>query len=1374
MSRSSLADIGAYIRRKVLPPGMTVTEAAKRLGVGRPALSNLLNGNASLSDEMASRLERAFGADAKDLLQRQATSNRQRRRPSDRAAAVGRFVPPFLTIKARQIEAWADTVDARHLLPVLLRTLIHSTGEDLRRVDFPGHDDAQRPGWDGRVDADAATPWIPLGTSGWELGVSRNVRSKADGDYAKRLSVPVAERRRCTFVFVTPRAWPQKHPWEDVKNATGDWKAVRAFDASDLEQWLEQSIPGQVWLADRLEQPRHGCETLDRFWDRWRAASDPPMTEEIFAPSIAVHTRRFNQWLTQPGDRPLYVAGDSTGEALAFLSCLFRHPDALAGAGDRAVLFESPATLKALAPSTPSLIPIVWSEDTERELASLNRRFPCVVVRPRNGATDKPDIAIESLEDEAFRQALADMGIEEDDADRLGRESGRSPTILRRRLARIAAIRSPAWVRDADVARGLVPMALAGVWHTESKADCNALSNLAGHGYEGVERYFALLRQLDDSPVWSAGEYRGVASRMDALYAISGHLIGQDITGLLECAKRVLSEGDPALDLPEDERWRAARHGKVRTHSSELRTGLCDTLVLLSIHGNSLLQTRLGIDLEASVASLIDELLSPLTLDKLLAQHHDLPWYAEAAPDRFLSLLEDDLRRPDPVLQGLMKPSEGVYWLGSSAPRRLGLLRALECLAWSPDHFPRVSRILAQLARTNVDDNFGETPFASLMTVYRSWLPQTSASLSDRIQGLRMIVRSFPDIGWRICMRQIESDSSASPGPRPRWRDYAGGCGNGVPGAEEVAFRQSALELALTWRQHDHSSLGDLVERHGLWPAGQDRIRLWDAVDAYARSETDDKAKAALRTRIIRLLSAQGARWRWLREHMTDADRARATEAGVRLTPFDPVIRHAWMFAKAWVEGLDDATEDGSSDDGGWMRAAERARRRRTEAIGEIWRDHGWSGLARLLIDSDAAHETGACAARRTRGREVEILSACLSSDGVPVYKIDGFMQGYVAELDELARVLSAVARNATPEQIARVFRCSPLGAETWRLLDRQAPQVRKRYWNEVTVGPITPSLRLTDDELSEVVDGLLLAARPRAAFHCVLWVDGAGESLKTSLLRRLLADVATVHGEPEADHYDIRRADLSDALEVLDRRAGVTRDEMAQLEFLFIHVLDDRFSGTEGHGIPNLERAIVDSPSLFAQAIALVYRRNDGRLDPPEMPFKDAEHESAAARNAHALLKRMRRIPGADDDGAVDTELLYRWCIDVRRQCSDLGRADAGDYHIGELLAHAPADDEGRWPCEPVCEVMERIALCHIERGFQVQVYNSRGPHWRGIDEGGEQERDLATTYRRRAQRLAFDYPWVSGVLMRIADIYEREGTSEDTEPEVRKRLTP
>ena len=57
----TVVPVGEYIRQHVLPAGMSVKEAANRLGVGRPALSNLLNGNAALSADMALRLEKSFG-----------------------------------------------------------------------------------------------------------------------------------------------------------------------------------------------------------------------------------------------------------------------------------------------------------------------------------------------------------------------------------------------------------------------------------------------------------------------------------------------------------------------------------------------------------------------------------------------------------------------------------------------------------------------------------------------------------------------------------------------------------------------------------------------------------------------------------------------------------------------------------------------------------------------------------------------------------------------------------------------------------------------------------------------------------------------------------------------------------------------------------------------------------------------------------------------------------------------------------------------------------------------------------------------------------------------------------------------------------------
>lgn len=54
---------GAIVREDCLKPlNLSITDGAKRLGVGRQALSNLVNGKSSISVEMAYRLSKAFGS----------------------------------------------------------------------------------------------------------------------------------------------------------------------------------------------------------------------------------------------------------------------------------------------------------------------------------------------------------------------------------------------------------------------------------------------------------------------------------------------------------------------------------------------------------------------------------------------------------------------------------------------------------------------------------------------------------------------------------------------------------------------------------------------------------------------------------------------------------------------------------------------------------------------------------------------------------------------------------------------------------------------------------------------------------------------------------------------------------------------------------------------------------------------------------------------------------------------------------------------------------------------------------------------------------------------------------------------------------------
>ena len=1351
--------MGQHIRDHVLPNGMTVSAAAERLGVGRPALSNLLNGNADLSSDMATRLQDAFGADAKALLEQQAAVLSGGSSSEGAANPPRAYAPPLLSIKAAQLANWVSTeIQARQLLPVLLRKLIHSTGIGLRLVDFPGYDNAERKGVDGRLEADVATAWIPAGSSVWEFSVTEDPQKKANADYAARLrSMPRVERLKCVYVQVTPRNWEGKIKWEAAKNAAGEWKSVRALDASDLEQWLEESIPAQMWLAERLQIPTSGFQTLDDYWQTWRQVADPALPAELFAPSVEAHGKSVELWLSQPSEEPFVVAADSKGEALAFLACLFQSRRASREAesgqawtsADLAIVFESGAVLKKVATATTTFIPIALTDDAEVAISALSRQRHCITVKSRNAFDREPDIAIDLLTPESFEKALTVVGLEQDEAERLGRESGYSPTILRRLRSNVQAIRCPAWAETPQFARALIPIALIGAWHAGSKADREIVEAIAGRPYAEVETELARLLQVDDTPVWSVGEHRGVTSKNDALFAISRHITAMDMERFLDFAEYVLSERDPALDLPEDKRWAAGIYGKTRDHSAALRSGVCESLVILVRHEAGLFGDRLQLHIENRVAVLILRLLKPLSLDKLVTHERDLPRYAEAAPEAFLSVLEKDIAT-DKIVFGLLMPA-GSGPFGRCL--RTGLLWALETLSWSPKYLHRVIAILAELSTVEINDNWVNKPIGSLSAIFRCWMPQTAAPLDVRIAAIERLAKVFPKVAWQLLIEQFEPGSRIGHySRRPEWRNDASGAGQVVSRREAYEFSRRALDIALAWPKHDEKTLSDLIECIGSL-TDEDAALVWERVNQW-REGADDVSKSRLREAIRRYAFTRRARHRNLSAHLL----AEARSNYEALQPTDLAIRHAWLFAKHWVE---ESAEEVHEDNLDYSKRGERIHRERQDAMRDVWAQKGLEGALKLLETSEAPDVVGVyaagCVVSETEAGAV--LRSSLSSPAVSAAIMDRFLEGFLGAIDApwRRRVLDEFGTGTSGGELLRVVQCAPFTSETWRFLDDKPESLRHSYWSTVT-----PRFsRITDADLAELIDRLLEARRPRAAFHLAHF---DWEKVETSQLARLLEEVTTHRDEP-AGTYLLDRYEIGEALTSLAGRPGITDIDMARLEFRFIDALD-----FDDRGIPHLEKQLAESPALFAQSVALAFKRSDGQPDPPEFNSGTEEQRSNMALAAYRLLEKAHRTPGTEVDGSVNAQALMTWISESRRLCSENGRPTMGDQTLGQLLAKGPGDPDGNWPCRAICEAMDAIASEHVGKGFHVAVRNSRGAHWRG--EGGEQERVLADRYRTWARVRAAEFPFVSAVLESVADSYEREAQREDSDARVTRRL--
>ena len=97
MSMKNPVHPGKIIRHSLEAVGLTVTEAARWLGVTRPTLSRVLNGKSSVSPEMAVRISKAFGSTPEHWLRMQLAFDISQMRTKASGINVQKFPDPHLS-----------------------------------------------------------------------------------------------------------------------------------------------------------------------------------------------------------------------------------------------------------------------------------------------------------------------------------------------------------------------------------------------------------------------------------------------------------------------------------------------------------------------------------------------------------------------------------------------------------------------------------------------------------------------------------------------------------------------------------------------------------------------------------------------------------------------------------------------------------------------------------------------------------------------------------------------------------------------------------------------------------------------------------------------------------------------------------------------------------------------------------------------------------------------------------------------------------------------------------------------------------------------------------------------------------------------------
>ena len=353
-----------------------------------------------------------------------------------------------------------------------------------------------------------------------------------------------------------------------------------------------------------------------------------------------------------------------------------------------------------------------------------------------------------------------------------------------------------------------------------------------------------------------------------------------------------------------------------------------------------------------------------------------------------------------------------------------------------------------------------------------------------------------------------------------------------------------------------------------------------------------------------------------------------------------------------------------------------------------------------------------------------------------------------------LEQALSQVrAAREEIEALSDIYLAAPANQETWQRLGRENVGTQDAYWRRVPWFKVAR----TEEDVSFAAQRLVDSQRSITAAELLA---NSNQTVAPEVVMRVLDRIPHDSAREIAtgSESQITAWDLARLFEKLDRSSEVSESIIAKLEVPYVGVLE--------HDRPNLAlyRQVANDASLFADLIASAFKRDDGHEDSDE---GDTVTESNRKTTAFRILWQLRGLPGLRENGDVDAESLDTWVDNARRLCNERGRGDIGDDRIGDILANAPPDTDGIWPCEPVRNALDRCASEAMGVGFTTGKQNLRGVTSRGAFAGGEQERDIAGDLRKNASKLSARWPYTAQLLRRIAEDYEREGKWHDDEAE-------
>ncbi len=1252
-------------------------------------------------------------------------------------------------VTASDIAQWANTLQARALLPKLIRKLVRASGIPFSEIRFASDEGIQEPDWDGFLDSPTRTTYIPKGKSGWEVSSKKDVRGKADDDMSARLkAIPAKERMGITYVCVTTRRWKDKKSWERAHNAKGKkrWRKVIAYDATDLETWLEFAPDSaHVWLSEVLGKRPQEVMSIEAAWSAWADVAKRALTPRLIKAGRNKQVDELIGQLNGPA-RVILIKGETREEAQAFaLATILGMPDAAKeAAAARTLIVKSRAAWDLYSDSVSPMILVPMFDNREGVEQAARSGHTVIIPMDRSDTVDEATMQLPPITRSEATEALKEMGCKSDHLRALAFTGHKSLMSLRRQLAEIPSVYEPRWANKGatDV---LVPALLAGSWSEEtdrSEGDRKVLETLSGRSYEELRSELLNWVNEPDTPIRLVGNTWYVVSQEDLWAQLRKYITAKHLQLFGQVVIDVLKRPHPSFDLAAKERHEAPLRGLHFHVSGDLLRGLVESMAFMGARGKGI-KLADGTTIEYAPARILHDVFSAANEDwKIWASlSHQLPAFAEAAPEVFMKAVGDGLKMMPSPLAPLFVQEEDPFF-GRSY--HIGLIWALQTLAWRSEYLALTIDLLAALVPLDPLKGQKNRPLDSLYHILQPWVQNSNSTVEDRLKIMDGLRRRRPSEAYDLFIQTMPSfnRSTVHNTHVPRWRDW--------PSERRGFWRGEDVNMTLntigTWLIEDTANnpdrcvqLCDCLDQASRpffkkvmkyfsendlanW-SGEQRTAVWDELrDLHAHHATYRHQPSSMPDDLLRLLRTQMHRYE----------------------PMDPQLRYRWLFTghhRMPGERVRDYQEVQS--------------RLAAEGATAILSNGGVGGIQKMTLVAEKAGLLGDACGRIDLG-EADELALLDWSVGNADSKVAWFGAAFVTALQEKhgwdwedAWVGRSEWGRWPMEKRGAFFAALPFEPATWGRVALSNADTESAYWRTcIPRGSMDPEQSLF------AAERFLHYGKPLRSLTAALRHGrGVKSEAPTELLTLALEACVRTYADEQEEVW-MSDYTITEAHEIIAQRTDADRQRVALIEWQFFNLLERK----ELVLYAEMEK----DPTPFADILSFMHRSIE---DPERQP---TEHEGRLAARAREVLRGWKKVPALNDDGTMSDEVLETWYRKAVSAVLAKGKMWS-DYPFGEKLKFAPADPDGTWPCAAVRSLIEKLQSDDLERGVEIEVYNSRGVT---SADGGHSERVLSQRYADFAKAVELTYPRTAAMLRRIADDFTRSARFWETRQETQQAV--